>query len=97
MPSQERRLKRDARQASGDQREGTAREPVNGVPDINPLTGKEYETNTVKHHPTKPDMLLVYDQDEHMWIEQAERAFNNFQIRKRAMLGKDYEPPVYLD
>ena len=97
MPSQERRLKRDARQASGDQREGTAREPVNGVPDINPFTGKEYETNTVKHHPTKPDMLLVYDQDEHMWIEQAERAFNNFQIRKRAMLGRDYEPPVYLD
>ena len=66
-------------------------------PDINPLTGKEYETNTVKHHPKKPDMLLVYDQDEHRWIEQAERAFLNFQINKRALLGKDYEPPVYLD
>ena len=24
-------------------------------------------------------------------------AFQQFQMRKRAMLGKDYEPPVYLD
>ncbi len=66
-------------------------------PAIDPVTGKEYETNTVKHHPTQPDMLLVYDQDEHRWIVQAERAFLNFQINKRALLGKDYEPPVYLD
>ncbi|MCI8466353.1 MAG: hypothetical protein HFI63_10975 [Lachnospiraceae bacterium] len=66
-------------------------------PDINPATGKEYETNMVKHHPSKPDMLLVYDQDEHRWIVQSERAFLNFQINKRALLGKDYEPPVYLD
>lgn len=66
-------------------------------PAIDPATGKEYETNTVKHHPTQPDMLLVYDQDEHRWIVQAERAFLNFQINKRALLGKDYEPPVYLD
>ncbi len=66
-------------------------------PALDPVTGKEYETNTVKHHPTQPDMLLVYDQDEHRWIVQAERAFLNFQINKRALLGKDYEPPVYLD
>lgn len=66
-------------------------------PAINPLTGMEYETNTVKHHPTQPDMLLVYDQDEHRWIVQAERAFLNFQVNKRALLGKDYEPPLYLD
>ncbi len=66
-------------------------------PALDPVTGKEYETNTVKHHPSKPDMLLVYDQDEHRWIVQAERAFLNFQINKRALLGKDYEPPVYLD
>ena len=78
-------------------RAGAEEEKKKPVPDIDPRTGKEYETNTVKHHPTKPDMLLVYDQEEHMWVEQAERAFTNFQIRKRAMLGKDYEPPVYLD
>ena len=66
-------------------------------PALDPVTGKEYETNTVKHHPTEPDMLLVYDQDEHRWIVQAERAFLNFHINKRALLGKDYEPPVYLD
>ncbi len=66
-------------------------------PALDPVTGKEYETNTVKHHPTEPDMLLVYDQDEHRWIVQAERAFLNFQINKRALLGKDYEPPLYLD
>lgn len=66
-------------------------------PAIDPDTGMEYETNTVKHHPTQPDMLLVYDKDEHRWIVQAERAFQNFQINKRTLLGKDYEPPVYLD
>lgn len=73
-------------------------EPLNlQGPAIDPGTGAEYETNTVKHHPTQPDMLLVYDKDEHRWIVQAERAFLNFQINKRALLGKDYEPPVYLD
>lgn len=101
MPAEERRARRAAREA-GDVRERENAENEDyqtnpGVPDINPLTGKEYETNTVKHHPTKQDVLLVYDQDEHRWIEQAEYAFTNFQIRKRAMLGRDYEPPIYLD
>ena len=95
MSPEERRVKRAAKEAAA--RAGAEEEKKKPVPDIDPRTGKEYETNTVKHHPTKPDMLLVYDQEEHMWVEQAERAFTNFQIRKRAMLGKDYEPPVYLD
>ena len=95
MSPEERRVKRAATEAAA--RAGAEEEKKKPVPDIDPRTGKEYETNTVKHHPTKPDMLLVYDQEEHMWVEQAERAFTNFQIRKRAMLGKDYEPPVYLD
>ncbi len=95
-PPEERRAKRAAREA-GESRETEENAEGERIPDINPLTGEEYETNTVKHHPTKPDTLLVYDRDEHMWIEQAERAFNNFQVRKRAMLGRDYEPPVYLD
>ncbi len=98
MSAEERRARKAAKEAKSagteDAADGTLK---TRVPDINPVTGKEYETNTVKHHPTKPDMLLVYDQDEHMWIEQAEHAFTNFQIRKRAMLGRDYEPPLYLD
>ncbi|MCD2493323.1 hypothetical protein LQE92_11930 [Lacrimispora sp. NSJ-141] len=99
MSAEERRARKAAKEAKSARPEVTAAEGASKlrVPDINPATGKEYETNTVRHHPTKPDMLLVYDQDEHMWIEQAEHAFTNFQIRKRAMLGRDYEPPLYLD
>ncbi|QNM04445.1 hypothetical protein [Qiania dongpingensis] len=99
MSAEERRARKAAREAKSAGAENAVPEGASKprVPDINPATGKEYETNTVKHHPTKPDMLLVYDKDEHMWIEQAEHAFTNFQIRKRAMLGRDYEPPLYLD
>ena len=66
-------------------------------PSIDPSTGKEYESNMVRHDPEDPDMLYVYDADEHKWIRQARSAFVDFQIRKRAVLGMDYEPPVYID
>lgn len=64
---------------------------------INPATGEEFETNSVLHHPTKIDTLLVYDRDTHGWTEQDEHAFRAFQIQKQKELGADYEPPLYLD
>ena len=97
LTPEERRARKEAEEAERAVAEAEAKEEAAGLPTVDPATGREYETNTVMHHPSKPDTLLVYDSDEHRWIEQNERAFNNFQIRKRALLGKDYEPPVYLD
>ena len=97
LTPEERRARKEAEEAERAAAEAEAKEEAAGLPTVDPATGREYETNTVMHHPSKPDTLLVYDGDEHRWIEQNERAFNNFQIRKRALLGKDYEPPVYLD
>lgn len=97
LTPEERRARKEAEAAERAEAEAEAKEEAAGLPTVDPATGREYETNTVMHHPSKPDTLLVYDSDEHRWIEQNERAFNNFQIRKRALLGKDYEPPVYLD
>ena len=97
LTPEERRARKEAEEAERAAAEAEAKEEAAGLPTVDPATGREYETNTVMHHPSKPDTLLVYDSDEHRWIEQNERAFNNFQIRKRALLGKDYEPPVYLD
>lgn len=99
LTPEERRARREAEEAEKARAaaEAEAADETAGLPTVDPATGQEYATNTVMHHPSKPDTLLVYDSDEHRWIEQNERAFNNFQIRKRALLGKDYEPPVYLD
>ncbi len=67
------------------------------VGDINPYTGKEYETNSVRTHPTRIGYVQVYDRVEHKWTDMTEWAFLGFQERKKVLLGKDYQPPVYLD
>lgn len=67
------------------------------VGDINPYTGKEYQTNSVRTHPTRIGYVQVYDRVEHKWTDMTEWAFLGFQERKKVLLGKDYEPPVYLD
>lgn len=68
---------------------------VNG--DVNPKTGHEYESNTVRRHPERIGYVQVYDRSEHCWTDMTEWAFLGFQERKKALLGKDYEPPFYLD
>lgn len=65
--------------------------------DINPYTGKEYASNSVRMHPKRIGYVQVYDQTEHKWTDMTEWAFLGFQERKKALLGKDYEPPIYLD
>ena len=67
------------------------------VGDFNPYTGKEYKTNSVRMHPKRIGYVQVYDQEQHKWIDMTEWAFLGYQERKKALLGKDYVPPIYLD
>lgn len=70
-------------------------EPVVG--DINPYTGEEYESNSVRMHPKRIGYVQVYDRSDHQWTDMTEWAFLGYQERKKALLGKDYEEPIYLD
>ena len=63
----------------------------------NPYTGHEYETNSVRMHPKRIGYVQVYDRRDHAWTDMTEWAFLGYQERKKALLGKDYEPPIYLD
>lgn len=67
------------------------------VGDINPYTGKEYKTNSVRIHPKRIGYVQVYDQEQHKWTDMTEWAFLGYQERKKVLLGKNYEPPIYLD
>lgn len=67
------------------------------VGERNPYTGKEYESNSVRMHPTRIGYVQVYDRENHQWTDMTEWAFLGYQERKKALLGKDYEPPIYLD
>ena len=65
--------------------------------DVNPYTGKEYQSNSVRMHPTGIGYVQVYDRTIHKWTDMTEWAFLGLQERKKALLGKAYEPPIYLD
>ena len=67
------------------------------IGEINPYTGKEYKSNSVRMHPKRIGYVQVYDQEQHKWTEMTEWAFLGYQERKKVLLGKDYEPPIYLD
>ena len=65
--------------------------------DVNPYTGKEYQSNSVRMHPTRIGYVQVYDRTINKWTDMTEWAFLGLQERKKALLGKAYEPPIYLD
>lgn len=65
--------------------------------EVNPLTGEEYSSNTVRTHPVLSGYVQVYDSSEHKWTDLVEAEFLKFQEEKHAMMGKDYEPPIYID
>ena len=65
--------------------------------EINPYTGREYQSNSVRMHPTRIGYVQVYDRTIHKWTDMTEWAFLGLQERKKALLGKAYEPPIYLD
>lgn len=58
---------------------------------------KEYQSNSVRMHPTRIGYVQVYDRTIHKWTDMTEWAFLGLQERKKALLGKAYEPPIYLD
>lgn len=65
--------------------------------EVNPYTGREYQSNSVRMHPTRIGYVQVYDRTIHKWTDMTEWAFLGYQERKKALLGKAYEPPIYLD
>ncbi len=65
--------------------------------EINPYTGREYETNSVRMHPKRIGYVQVYDQGKHQWVDMTEWAFLGYEERKKALMGDSYEPPIYLD
>ena len=79
------------------QEEIAQEEPEEEVGDINPYTGKEYESNSVRMHPKRIGYVQVYDRASHKWTDMTEWAFLGYQERKKVLLGEDYEPPIYLD
>lgn len=76
-------------------REDIDEDLVNG--DVNPYTGHEYRTNSVRMHPHRIGYVQVYDRKDHKWTDLTEWAFLGVEERKKATMGKDYEPPIYLD
>lgn len=82
-------------QEAAEERKPEPKEEVKG--EINPYTGREYETNSVRMHPKRIGYVQVYDRADHKWTDMTEWAFLGYQERKKAMLGKEYEPPIYLD
>ena len=67
------------------------------IGEINPYTGREYQSNSVRMHPSRIGYVQVYDRSIHKWTDMTEWAFLGYQERKKALLGKAYEPPIYLD
>ena len=65
--------------------------------EVNQVTGEEYSSNTVRTHPVLSGYVQVYDSSEHKWTDLVEAEFLKFQEEKHAMMGKDYEPPIYID
>lgn len=65
--------------------------------EVNPYTGREYQSNSVRMHPSRIGYVQVYDRTIHKWTDMTEWAFLGLQERKKALLGSAYEPPIYLD
>ena len=46
-----------------------------GVGEVNPYTGREYQTNSVRMHPSRIGYVQVYDRSHHKWTDMTEWAF----------------------
>ena len=67
------------------------------IGELNPYTGHEYLSNSVRMHPNKIGYVQVYDRAKHRWDDMTEWAYLGYQERMISELVKDYEPPIYLD
>ena len=66
--------------------EEDAKREDQSVGDINPYTGHEYQSNSVRMHPSRIGYVQVYDRRTHKWKDMTEWAFLGEQERKKAML-----------
>lgn len=64
--------------------------------EVNPHTGQEYLTNTVRQHPSLSGYLQVYDRSTHSWNDVNEDYFWEFQANKKEILGADYQEPILI-
>ena len=64
--------------------------------EVNPLTGEEYLSNTVRQHPSLSGYVQVYDRSTHEWIDVNEDYFWEFQANKIQILGSDYQEPILI-
>ncbi len=87
--------KREAKEKAARQAANPGDAPTQG--EINPYTGREYESNSVRMHPKRIGYVQVYDQDQHQWIDMTEWAFLGYEERKKTLMGDRYVPPIYLD
>ena len=67
------------------------------IGEMNPYTGREYESNSVQMHPKRIGYVQVYSRKDHKWQDMTEWAFLGEQERKKVELGDDYVSPIYLD
>lgn len=88
---------KDVIASQGEKSSETPEAKGDGKAEINPFTGVEYESNSVRVHPNRIGYVQVYDRKDHKWTDMTEWAFLGYQERKKVLLGKDYEPPIYLD
>ena len=49
--------------------------------EVNPYTGREYQSNSVRMHPTRIGYVQVYDRTQHGWSDMTEWAFLGYQER----------------
>ena len=64
--------------------------------DIDPKTGHEYLTNTVRVHPTRLGYVQVYSRTAHTWESMTEWAFLGEQEQKKLEQGSKYKEPIYI-
>lgn len=86
-----------AMSARGYLRPSVKKEAEVAAGEMNPYTRKEYESNSVRVHPTKIGYIQVYSREQHKWNDMTEWAFLANEERRKKTLGKNYRPPIYLD
>ena len=65
--------------------------------EVNPETGEEYLSDTVRMNKKRIGYVEVYSRKEHCWKTMTEWAFMGEQQQKKNDLGDAYEPPIYLE
>lgn len=65
--------------------------------EINPYTGMEYATNSVRTHPKRIGYVQVYSRKDHKWTDMTEWAFIGQEEQRKLEQGSKYVPPTFLN